>query len=65
MKKNMVLVLLSFLLIGLVACSDDTEETNSEPQMDPKPVEEAEPEPELPNVYPLTGEGQIKRLITG
>ncbi|GGM29096.1 putative lipoprotein YerB [Paraliobacillus quinghaiensis] len=58
------MVLLSFLLIGLIACSNNTEETNSEPEMEPDPVEESEPEsetepkpePKLPNVYPLTGE---------
>ena len=58
MKKNIMLVLLSILLIGLVACSNDSEETISEPEPETDPVEEQEPEvePELPNVYPLTGE---------
>lgn len=55
MKKMLMLLLVLFLIpLLLVACSNKTEQTEPEPEVEEDPVEE--PEPELPNVYPLTGE---------
>ncbi|WP_112179843.1 MULTISPECIES: DUF3048 domain-containing protein [Paraliobacillus] len=53
MKKKLMLLLIFLIPLLLVACSNETEQTDSDPEVE-EPVGESEPA--LPNVYPLTGE---------